>query len=123
MMRKKFVPLIIVAIVTALTLWGHFEVKGTVNTAREQLDEIRSCAENEDYEGAEEEIKKLLRDFDAKQHMLELFVKRENVSAVSVNLHGLEAYANDETARDLMSEVDKASEQLSMLEHLFFSVF
>ncbi len=121
-MRKRFVPIIIAVIVTMLTLWGHFEVKSTVSNAITQLNEIKIFAEQDNFSGAETAIKKLLCDFDAKQHLLELFIKRESISAVSVNLHGLKAYATKDTAQDLLSEIDKAIEQLNMLQHLFFSI-
>ena len=37
--------------------------------------------------------------------------------------HPLSAYANGETIQDLFSEIDKASEQIHAMEHLFFSIF
>lgn len=47
----------------------------------------------------------------------------KSVTSASVSLHGLSAYANGETIQDLFSEIDKASEQIHAMEHLFFSIF
>ena len=41
----------------------------------------------------------------------------------SICWNGLSAYANGETIQDLFSEIDKASEQIHAMEHLFFSIF
>ena len=56
-------------------------------------------------------------------NLLEFFIRRETVTSASVSLHGLSAYANGETIQDLFSEIDKASEQIHAMEHLFFSIF
>lgn len=65
----------------------------------------------------------MLEYYETRQHLLEFFIRRETVTSASVSLHGLSAYANGETIQDLFSEIDKASEQIHAMEHLFFSIF
>ena len=85
--------------------------------------QARALAEAGAYKSSAQHLQALLEYYDSRQHFLELFLRRETVAAASVNLHGLPAYAKDETVRDLYSEIDKASEQIAAMEHLFSSVF
>ena len=88
-----------------------------------QLSGIREAAGAQNYENAAHQIDALLEYYETRQHLLEFFIRRETVTSASVSLHGLSAYANGETTQDLFSEIDKASEQIHAMEHLFFSIF
>lgn len=122
-MRRIRAAWAILACTALLCLFSHFSVCRTTASVRAQLSGIRAAAGAQEYRAAAQQAQQLLRYYDSRQHLLEVFLRRDTVSAVSVSLHGLPAYAQEETVRDLLSEIDKAEEQVRMLEHLFFSVF
>lgn len=122
-MRRIRIALFIFLLVAALSAASHLAVFRVTQSVQAQLSDIRAAADMQDYEGAAHKINDLLDYYKTRQHLLEFFIRRETVSSASVSLHGLSAYATEETLRDLFSEIDKASEQVHAMEHLFFSIF
>ena len=121
-MQRIRIAWVILFLTILLCAASHFAVLRITQSVQEQLSQTRALAEARDYEGAQRSLRSLQAYYASRQHLLELF-RRETVAAVSVNLHGLPAYVNDETIRDLYTEIDKAIEQLRAMEHLFASVF
>ncbi len=122
-MQRIRIAWVILFLTILLCAASHFAVLRITQSVQEQLSQTRALAEARDYEGAQRSLRSLQAYYASRQHLLELFLRRETVAAVSVNLHGLPAYVNDETIRDLYTEIDKAIEQLRAMEHLFASVF
>ena len=113
-----------ILLLSALLCAGsHFAVLHTTRRVHTQLAQVRAAAVEERYADAAVQAKALAEYYNTRQHLLEIFLRRDTVAAVSVSLNGLAAYAEEDTQRDLFSEVDKADAQVSALEHLFFSVF
>ena len=122
-MRRIRIAWAILGCIVLLALGSHIAVWRVTQNICGQLEELRASAESNNYPAALEQANALADYFASRQHLLEFFIKRETVAAASVSLHGLPAYVDEETRRDLFSEIDKAAEQVRMLEHLFFSVF
>lgn len=122
-MRRIRIAWLILSVTVLLCAASHFAVLHITQSAQQQLSQARALAEARDYEGALRRLHTLEEYYASRQHLLELFLRRETVAAIGVNLHGLPAYANEETIRDLYTEIDKAIEQLHATEHLFSSVF
>lgn len=118
--RMAWVILLLSAFVCAAS---HFAVLHTANCIHAQLTQLRAAAADGNYENAALQAKKLAAYYNNRQHLLEIFIRRDTVAAVSVSLNGLAAYAEEDTLYDLFSEVDKADAQVSAMEHLFFSIF
>ena len=106
-----------------LCLVSHWTVHTICEETQRQLDDIRAAADSGDFREANQRIDALLFYFSSQQHWLELLLKRETVASLSINLHGLHAYANADSAADLYTEIDKAIEQTSMMRHLFLCLF
>ena len=117
-MRRIRIAIFILLLAAALSAASHFAVFRVTQSVQAQLSGIREAAGAQNYENAA-----LLEYYETRQHLLEFFIRRETVTSASVSLHGLSAYANGETIQDLFSEIDKASEQIHAMEHLFFSIF
>ena len=122
-MRRIRIAWAIVALSVLLCVISHLTVLRITQAVQQQLLQARELAAAKKYESAAQQLEGLLEYYDSRQHFLELFLRRETVAAASVNLHGLPAYAKEETVRDLYSEIDKATEQIRAMEHLFSSVF
>lgn len=122
-MRRIRIAWAILALSALLCIISHVAVLRITRSVQDQLLQARALAAAQEYENAVQRLEALLMYYDSRQHFLELFLRRETVAACSVNLHGLPAYANQETVRDLYSEIDKAAEQVQAMEHLFSSVF
>lgn len=122
-MRRIRIAWLILLLSAAICVGSHFAVGHTLQTVHTQLAAIRSSAEAGAYGQAHAQALSLARYYDGRQHFLELLLRRDTVAAAGVSLHGLPAYTQEETVRDLYSEVDKADEQIRAMEHLFFSVF
>lgn len=122
-MRRIRTAFCIILLVGALAVGSHLAVHRITETVQIQLGLAREAALREDYSTAADEINTLIAYYEEKQHLLELFIKRESVANASISLHGLCAYTDPEVIRDLCSEIDKAKEQFLMMEHLYFSVF
>lgn len=122
-MRRIRIAWVILALSALLCVISHITVLRITQSVGQQLSQARALAETGEYESAAQRLQALLEYYDSRQHFLELFLRRETVAAASVNLHGLPAYAKEETVRDLYSEIDKADEQIRAMEHLFSSVF
>ncbi len=122
-MRRIRIAWLILILTAALCLTSHFAVRRVMETVHAQLNDIRLAGEAGDYSRAEQKAKALTQYYGKRQHLLEIFIRRDTVGAASVSLNGLAAYAREDTVRDLCSEIDKAQEQIRAMEHLFFSVF
>lgn len=122
-MRRIKAAICIVLFILVIAAASHITVRRTTDTLQTHLSEIRVLAQDGDYTNAKQQTKEMLQYLKSHQHWLELFIKRETIAAITINLHGLSAYANEECVNDLMNEIDKASEQIAMTQHLFFSVF
>lgn len=122
-MRRIRIAWAILALSALLCVISHLTVLHITQSVGQQLLQARALAQAKEYESAAQQLQTLLEYYDSRQHFLELFLRRETVAAASVNLHGLPAYAKEETIRDLYSEIDKADEQIQAMEHLFSSVF
>lgn len=122
-MRRIRIAWAILALSVLLCVIGHITVLHITQSVQRQLLQARTLAEAEAYDSAAQHLQALQEYYDSRQHFLELFLRRETVAAAGVNLHGLPAYAQAETVRDLYSEIDKATEQIDAMEHLFSSIF
>jgi hypothetical protein len=122
-MRRIQIAWAILACITLLAIGSHVIVWRVTHTTTAQLEQLRASAQMQNYSAARQQAEEVVRYFSGRQHLLEFFMRREAVAQAAIELHGLAAYANKENAPDLFSEIDKAQEQLRMLEHLFFSLF
>lgn len=122
-MRRTRIAWLILLVLVLCAVSTHVAVHTAVERTMAELDAVSTLAEAGDFEKAAEAIDALNERFDRRAHLFEFFIKRETVSGVAVNLHGLAAYADEETVLDLSSEVAKAREQVHMMEHLFSSIF
>lgn len=122
-MRRIRIAWMIVLLSAMLCLFSHVAVRRVTDSVHAQLDHIRHAAAEQDYAEAEALAAHLAEYYGARQHLLEIFLRRDTVAAANVSLNGLAAYAREDTVCDLMSEADKADEQIAAMEHLFFSIF
>lgn len=122
-MKRIRIAFVILGLIVALAATSHVAVYRVTQAVQTQLSQIRAAAQEGNFPDAAQMINATQQYYTARQHLLELFIQRETVTAVSVNLHGLSAYAGPESIHDLLSEIDKVTEQLCALEHLFFSIF
>lgn len=122
-MRRIRIAWSILLVLVLCAVCTHIAVHTAVEYTMEELDMVSTLADAGDFEKAAAAIDAMNENFDRRAHLFEFFIKRETVSGVAVNLHGLAAYADEETALDLSSEVAKAREQVHMMEHLFSSIF
>lgn len=122
-MRRIHLAWVILLLSALLCLSSHFAVLHITDSLHAQLAQIRTAAAAGNYSDAETQAKQLADYYDTRQHLLEMFLRRDTVAAASVSLNGLPAYAREDTVRDLLSEIDKADEQICAMEHLFFSIF
>ncbi|MEG1548917.1 MAG: DUF4363 family protein [Ruthenibacterium sp.] len=123
MMRRVTAAFALLAIIFCLSLCGHFAVRCVTDTALEKLCFIRSYVQVQNYKDAKLSIDNLAAYYQQQQHILELFIKRDVVANLTVNLNGLSAYATHDTVADLYNEIDKVTAQVAMMKHLFFSIF
>jgi len=122
-MRRIRIAWVILLLSALLCVSSHFAVLHITDSVHAQLAQIRSAAASEDYHTAEQLAEELAAYYGTRQHLLEIFLRRDTVAAASVSLNGLAAYAQKDTVYDLLSEIDKADGQISAMEHLFFSIF
>ncbi|MEG1010891.1 MAG: DUF4363 family protein [Ruthenibacterium sp.] len=121
-MRRIKAAAWILVLVLALSYCSHRVVHHIIDEICTQLYTVKTSACTGNHADAKRQLREALLYFKGRQHALELFLKRENVAALGVNLHGLDAYLCAENLPDLCSEIDKAVEQARMLEHLFISI-
>ncbi len=122
-MKRVRTAVCILALLVLLALLGHCGVHSVTSHALEGLSQARLYAQQGRFEEVLACVNDVTDDFERHEHLLEFFIKRETVASLSVNLHGLAAYASADNFSDFMNETDKALEQVRMLEHLFFSIF
>ena len=104
-MRRIRIAIFILLLAAALSAASHFAVFRVTRSVQAQLSGIREAAGAQNYENAAHQIDALLEYYETRQHLLEFFIRRETVTSASV------------------SQIDKASEQIHAMEHLFFSIF
>lgn len=121
-MRRIKAAIWILALTLLLSVCSHVAVRHMTTKIYTQLYNISTVAATENIAVAQKQLQELLHYYESRQHILELFLRRESVASLSVNLHGLTAYLAPDNLPDLCSEIDKAAEQVQMLEHLFLSI-
>lgn len=121
-MRRIKAAIWILSLVFALSVCSHIAVRHVTTKIYTSLYSIGTVAATGDIAGAQQQLQDLLNYYESHQHVLELFLRRESVASLSVNIHGLTAYLAPDNLPDLRSEIDKAAEQTQMLEHLFLSI-
>ena len=121
-MKRIWAALLILAFMAALSFAGHSCVHTVVNDAAASLETAKTLAQSGDFSAAQEELCRTEEQFGRGGHILELFLKREYVSNIRISLAGLHAYAYKESAPDLYSEIDKAIQQVRMMEHMYDSI-
>lgn len=122
-MRRIRIAWSILLVLAICAVSAHMAVHSAVERTMAELDTIATLTDAGEFEKAAQAIDALNDHFDRRAHLFEFFIKRDTVTGVAVNLHGLGAYADEETKLDLASEIAKAREQVHMMEHLFLSVF
>lgn len=123
MIRRITAALALLAVIFCFSICGHVAVRCVTDTALQKLNYIRSYMQVQNYKDAKLSIDNLCLYYQQQQHILELFIKRDSVANLTVNLAGLSAYVTHDTTFDLYNEIDKVTAQISMMQHLFFSVF
>lgn len=113
----------IVVFIAIICVVSHTTVHSVTDTLQTHLSVINNAAKAEQYTSAGAQADAMTEYLKSHQHWLELFIKRETIASIAVNLHGISAYANAECVNDLLNEIDKATQQVEMLRHLFFSIF
>lgn len=113
----------ILAVMLLLTLSGRWWVHVSISQTLNDLNTLRAQAQAGNFTAANQSAQLLASNFDQRSHSLELFIKRENVSAIAVSLHGLAAYTNADNVWDLHSEINKVQTQLRLTEHIFCTLF
>ncbi len=121
MHRTRLAALTLLVFIAASAA-GHRVVFSTTNQLQDALSDIRTCAEQSDYELARQKLQSLIRVYDDRQFALKIFLRRDTAASVSISLHVLCAYANKDGASDLLAEIDRLNEQLNTTEQLFFSI-
>ena len=121
-MTRIYASIVILALVAALTFTGNYAVKTHIHTFSNALSDISAAAQEKDFAKTKAQAVTLIENFSAHKHVLEIFIKRDYIANLAVNLNGLPDYANEDNASDLQTEIDKASAQLTMMEHLFFRI-
>lgn len=121
-MKRIWAALLILAVMAIFSFVGHSCVHNVTNRAADSLQTAKELALQGDFNAARAELKTASDEFGRDGHILELFLKREYVTNIRVNLAGLDAYAYEESAPDLYSEIDKAVQQVRMMEHMYDSI-
>ena len=113
----------ILVLVLLFSAIGHLTVRHITNQLCDQLTTVRNSASAHEFVTAQLQLTAAVSYYDKTQHILELFLKRETVASLGVNLYGVEAYLGEDNLPDLCTEIDKAIQQTKMLRHIFFSIF
>ena len=121
-MKRIWTAFFILALMAALAFGSHAAVHRVSESTLHSLQEARTLVQDGDFEKVQQTLSETLEEFDRSGHLLELFFKREYVANIRVSLAGLNAYANEESAPDLCSEIDKAAQQVRMMEHMYESI-
>lgn len=121
-MKRIWAALLILVLMAALSAASHTAVHSAADDLLDSLEQVRSCARNGDFDSAKQELERAQERFADRGHLLELFLKREYVTNLRVALAGISAYAEPAGVSDLYSEIDKACQQVRMMEHMFASI-
>ncbi|MEG1367102.1 MAG: DUF4363 family protein, partial [Oscillospiraceae bacterium] len=101
---------------------GNYLVEDRINGFVAEMNAVQAAAKNGDFESSEQKAHSLAQNFENKKHLLELFIKRDYIANLDININGLYAYANEDTEKDLYNEIDKARAQMLSMQHLFFRI-
>ncbi|MEG2500532.1 MAG: DUF4363 family protein [Oscillospiraceae bacterium] len=121
-MTRTYASIVIILLVLILDITGNYLVEDRINGFVAEMNAVQADAKNGDFESSEQKARSLAQNFENKKHLLELFIKRDYIANLDININGLYAYANEDTEKDLYNEIDKARAQMLSMQHLFFRI-
>ena len=114
-----------VALLTAaciLLLLGSLAVFFAFNQLENDLTEAQALCAQGRYQRAADLLQDAGETLDRREHLLALFLRRDDLRQLQANLHGLPAYACEEYCTDFFFESRQILAQITAMRHLFFSL-
>lgn len=121
MARAKIAVWLLLGVLAA-TLVSSWIVRRAFDTTEQQMLEVVQLCEEGRCERAREKLDELTDKLQSKEHMLALFIRRDMLGQIQLEVAGLRAYLDEEHIADLQCEAEHALAQLQAVRHLFFSI-
>ncbi len=121
-MKRIWAAAALLAAACIVLLLGSLAVSGTFGQLEEDLDEAQSLCSQGRYQRAADLLQNTARTLDGREHLLALFLRRDDLRQLQTSLHGLPAYACQEHLSDFRFEARQVTAQIAAMRHLFFSL-
>lgn len=121
MARAKIAAWLLLGVLAA-TLVSSWIVRRAFDTTEQEILEVVQLCKEGRCERARERLDELTGKLQSKEHMLALFIRRDLLGQIQLEVAGLRAYLDEEHIADLQCETEHALAQLQAVRHLFFSI-
>lgn len=121
MARAKIALWLLLGILAATLISSWFVRRAFDTTEQAMLQVVQLCEEGR-CERAREKLDELTAELQRKEHMLALFIRRDMLGQIQLEVAGMRAYLDEEHIFDLQCEAEHALAQLQAVRHLFFSI-
>lgn len=121
-MKRIWAAAALLAAACMILLLGSLAVSGSFSRLEEDLAEAESLCIQGRYQRAAELLQTTGDILDSREHLLALFLRRDDLRQLQSSLHGLPAYAHPEYLTDFCFEVRQVMAEISAMRHLFFSL-
>ena len=101
---------------------GSWTVHDSFHRLDTQLINAEFFCSQQDYNKALEISQQANTDFSHREHLLALFLRRDDLRQLQSGLAALPSYASPEYENDFLFEINQTRAQLANIQHLFFSL-
>ncbi len=122
-MFKAKISIVIFVIIVLIAVFSQLIIENITGELTDRLYAVRASASAGDYTKAGAIHDDLLDYYDSQQIILDIFVKHDVVTTLSISLNSLSSYIEPDNLSDLQAEIDKAKEYAKALDKSFSSIF
>ncbi len=122
-MTKAKISVVIFTLIIVYAVTSQLIIEGITKEISDKLYAVRASASAGDFYNADALNDDLLNFYNSQEFVLDLFVKKEAITTLSVSLNSLSAYIQPDNLSDLQCEIDKAQQHAKALDKAFSTLF
>lgn len=122
-MKRVYIAWCMLLITAGIAGFGSFTVHRSFEELDQQLLSAQILCSQKNYLQALQVTEQANTEFSHKEHLLALFLRRDDLRQLQSKVSALSSYISEEYQHDFLFESQETRTQLAHIRHLFFSLF